>query len=217
MYDIIIICNQLPCAGYSLDDHCSETVDVDSYSTSYYDISSRSQYNSLCRVDFDGLYYGKIKLTITGSSLDSSKCQVSVGSGNNIERLAYFSQTTTSDNTGYLTLFVQGSECDTFDLVFTVHRVISPNYCTGFTCVSGECVLESDVCDDFDDCSDGSDEFGCFYWSTGGYAGVAIGSIVFVLIIAAISTALYRRNRVVVVRSPAIIGSGQGFVTQSRW
>ena len=30
-----------------------------------------------------------------------------------------------------------------------------------FTCANGQCVSQNDVCDQFNDCSDGSDEAGC--------------------------------------------------------
>lgn len=208
-----------------LDSHCGSLVYVDSFvaATPYY-ISRASPYYTTCKVHFSRSLSGKIKLTITGSSVDSDVCKVNVfdslnivsKTGGNLNYYSSFTRSVTSDNSGQLYLHVQGAGCDRYGLSFSVQKVFSAD-CFEYTCDDGQCVTSYAACDGVDDCADGSDEDGCgFIWTTGAYAGISIG-VFFLICFVAVVGVFYRRRRITVVRSPVIIPSGEAVVTQSRW
>ena len=188
-----------------LDSHCGSLVYVDSFvaATPYY-ISRASPYYTTCKVHFSRSLSGKIKLTITGSSVDSDVCKVNVfdslnivsETGGNLNYYSSFTRSVTSDNSGQLYLHVQGAGCDRYGLSFSVQKVFSAD-CFEYTCDDGQCVTSYAACDGVDDCADGSDEDGCgFIWTTGGKpASLSVSSSSFA---SSLSLACF----IVVVESP---------------
>lgn len=208
-----------------LDSHCGSLVYVDSFVATPYYISRASPYYTTCQVHFSRILSGKIKLTITGSRVDSDVCQVNVfdslnivsKTGGNLNYYSSFTRSVTSDNSGQLYLHVQGAGCDRYGLSFSVKKMFSAD-CFGYTCDDGQCATFYAACDGVDDCTDGSDEDGCgFIWTTGAYAGISIGVFFLICFVAVVVGVFYRRRRITMVRSPVIIPSGEAVVTQSRW
>lgn len=210
--------------GDYLDSNCGSHIYVSSYG-SIYTIGDGSNLNNDCVVHFDRSTYGKISLTITGNSLSSLSCQVNVKdgtnsyslTGGNINSIFSFTRTVTSDNMGSLYVHVQGTNCNLYGLLFSLSQVSS---CTDFTCDNGRCVNSYDVCDNWDDCGDNSDEHNCL--TAGPIAGIAVGSVVGLVILIAIIAVVCRRNRTTIVYGqfgggPSVVTTSNMAVTQTRY
>ncbi|XP_046333625.2 neuropilin and tolloid-like protein 1 [Haliotis rufescens] len=89
-----------------------------------------------------------------------------------------------------------------FDVLVTSFGSASAGTCSGnrFVCDNFRCVSNTLTCNGFDDCGDNSDEIdGCssITWNTGSIAGIAVGAIVFIVIVVVLSFVgrVYRRRR----------------------
>lgn len=206
-----------PCSGETLDDYCN-TYSVSVYSSpSFYYLINNQKYDSLCRVGFDST--STTVLTISGSGLDCSQCHISVWDANNyvsksngnICSMGYFKYTYFSDYLEAINLHVQGTACANAPITIEARKGCDSYE---FQCDNGQCVMDYDRCDNWQDCSDGSDEDGCF-WSVGAYVGVSLGSFVFLFVV--VVTAAVCRRRMVLARGVVVVPATQSQVTQGRW
>ncbi|XP_046550345.1 low-density lipoprotein receptor-related protein 12-like [Haliotis rubra] len=87
-----------------------------------------------------------------------------------------------------------------FDILVTSFKNALLGVCTAnrFMCDNDRCISNTLTCNGYNDCGDDTDEdYNCSTFTTGSIAGIAVGAIVFIIILVSLSIGarIYRRRR----------------------